>query len=118
MGAFRHTALLICLLLVAGSRLYSGSGQAGYLPVNECTGPAIPENTPGIQSPAAHYFLVIETTVFSQTISEVHRLASLSMLANRIIPLNYDFRSKVLIPVLINFCSPVSIFIKGHSLLH
>jgi len=120
MRAFRNTGLLICLLLFVGSRLFTGSDNTVYLnvPVPESASPVLPENTSGIQSPVAHYFLAIETTVFSQTISEVHRLVSVSMLANRIIPLNYDFRRMVLIPVLINFCSPVPIFIKGHSLLH
>lgn len=118
MRAFTITGLLIGLLLLAGSPLHTGSGHEEYWPVNECTGPVIPENTPEIQSPAAHNFLVIETSVFSRILSEVYRLLFVSVQANRIIPLQHDFRSRVLIPVLINFSSPVSIFIRGHSLRH
>jgi hypothetical protein len=71
-----------------------------------------------IQNPESRPFLVIEGNSFSPTFSEYHRLTNVSILANRVIPINFNFRNVSFIPSLINFDSPIPIFIKGHALLN
>lgn len=69
-------------------------------------------------NPSSQFYLAIEANNFAPGITEVHRLLSLLIHPNRVIPLNFDFRSMVFIPVKLNSNSPVSIFIRGHSLLN
>ncbi|MDP2336777.1 MAG: hypothetical protein Q8N05_10075 [Bacteroidota bacterium] len=118
MKGFRILGLSFFLALIVGCTFFASHMNS--------VGPVIPdvsihaETTPSpeIQNPVAPFYNVIEVNSFSQTITEVHRLMSVLVLSNRIVPLNHDFRSIVFIPVIVNFSSPVSIFIRGHSLLN
>lgn len=73
---------------------------------------------PEIQNPIQPIYLEIEISNYSHTITEVHRLVSVLIQSNRIVPINYDFRSISFILAAINYSSHVSIFIKGHALLN
>lgn len=71
-----------------------------------------------IQNEDQPVYLEIEGHFFVPGITASHKLVSIVILPNRMIPVNFDFRLINYIPVLVNFCSPVSIFIKGHALLN
>jgi hypothetical protein len=71
-----------------------------------------------IQKPVYPNYLEIEANNFSQTISEVHRLCSTLILSSRFVPHNFNFRGISSIRKVIDFCCPVSIFIRGHALLN
>jgi hypothetical protein len=63
-------------------------------------------------------YLEIELNNLICSITEIHRLVSVFILPNRIVPLDYDFRGIAITPIPIKYCSPVPIFIKGHALLN
>lgn len=102
--------LIFSISAFASGNISVNSGEATIL-----------ESAESVQAPAIYkhihpIFLEIEGSNFTQNISEVHKLLSVAILSNRIVPLNFDFRSNVFIPIPINFNSPLPIFIKGHSL--
>lgn len=116
--AIKNGWLMLFFMLIIGIRLFAvpiNSMDWNKTDINYKLGH---ENTSEIQNPASHYFLSIEIANCSQTITEVHRLMSVLILSNRIVPISYDFRSTILTPLEVSFSSPVPIFIMGHSLLN
>lgn len=74
--------------------------------------------TSEIKNADNQFYIAILISNCSQIITEVHRLLSVLILSNQIVPIGYDFKSTILTSIIINFSSPVPIFIKGHALLN
>jgi len=108
---------LFLLLILSGSILtfLNPTAPCEKL-VNENSSESV--QTAQVQKPIQPIYLEIESNNFAQTLTEVHRLVAVLMLPNRIVPLNYNFRRIQTLRKVINFSSPVSIFIKGHALLN
>lgn len=118
MKTLRKTGFLLLLILVIFTGFFVYQAESICFQVPQLTTEKdLPQNGE-IQNPTAHLFLVIEGNSFSHTLSEYHRLTTLMILANRVIPVNFNFRDVTFIPELINFDSPIPIFIKGHALLN
>ncbi len=73
---------------------------------------------PEIQTPEIPLNLAVEINTSGQFITEVHRMASVLILTNRIVPNNFNFRSLNEIPRIINTSTRIPIFILGHVLRH
>lgn len=116
--AIKKTWLILFFMLIIGIRLFAESNESTNWDKTDTTYTLGHKNTSEIQSPDTHNFIAIEINNCSQTISEVHRLMSVLILSNRIVPTSYDFRSTILTPLEFSFSSPVPIFIRGHSLLN
>lgn len=114
----RNTGFLLLLILVLFTGIFVYQAESIYFQVPQLTAENDLSQNGEIQNPAAHLFLVIEGNSFSHTLSEYHRLTALVILANRVIPVNFNFRDVTFIPEPINFDSPIPIFIKGHALLN
>lgn len=118
MKTLRNTGFLLLLILAifTGIFVYQAESMCFQDPQS------IKENDLSqngeIQNSVSHIFLAIEGNSISHTLSEYHRLTGLTVIANRIIPINFNFRDVSFIPTLINFSSPIPIFIKGHALLN
>jgi len=118
MKGLRNIGLSILLILViAGNALALCNNSANDVLSNPVEASQIAENAE-IENPDRPIYLEIEINNFTHTITEVHRLVSLLVLSNRIIPVNHNFSRVTLIRVPVNFSSPVPIFIKGHALLN
>lgn len=118
MKTLRNTGFLLLLILAIFTGIFVYQAESMCFQDPQITAQNdLPQNGE-IQNPAAQLFLVIEGNSFSHTLSEYHRLTALTVIANRIIPINFNFRDVSFIPALINFSSPIPIFIKGHALLN
>jgi len=71
-----------------------------------------------IHNPCSHGYYAIEIRSFSENISEFYRFLATRVLPNQIVPINSNICGATFIPVTFNYRSPVSIFIRGHALLH
>ncbi len=118
MSIFRKTGSLLFLVLMMVVRLWAfpvssaSSHDFGFSLTSE------PLNTSEIQDPVNHFYHAIEQNNSFPTFTEVHRLASVLVLANRVIPINFNFRRTTLVPGSVNFRTLVPIFIRGHALLN
>ncbi|HZL10686.1 MAG TPA: hypothetical protein VFC65_11870 [Prolixibacteraceae bacterium] len=116
MKGLKNIVLSFFFLLILGCNVFASVGAS------VSSGDTDLENSVSSLDAAVIYnhvhpiYLEIEGSDFTQTISFGHRMMSLLVLSNRIIPLNYDFRSTPFISIQVNFNSPVPIFIRGHSL--
>lgn len=115
--AIRNTGLTIFLILIVGIRLFADPVSRSS-DKSDCKIASESENTAEIQGFTAYFLTVIEINSCSRIITEVHRLVTVSILSNRIVPISYNFRSNTLTPIITNLSSPVPIFIKGHALLN
>lgn len=105
------------LLLLSGSRYSLQFGSiSGTNSEDSASEQPIPISE--IQRPDSNSFFAIETNSFSQIFSQVNRFPASSVLTNKVVPVNFSFRNIFNLPLLINFNSPVPIFIKGHVLRH
>lgn len=118
MKPLRNTGFLLLLILVIFAGIFVYQVESMCFQVPQLTAGNDLSQNGEIQNPSARLFLVIEGNSFSHTFSEYHRLTTLMILANRVIPVNFNFRDVTFIPELINFDSPIPIFIKGHALLN
>jgi hypothetical protein len=116
--AIRNMVLTIFLILIVGTRLVADSAQSKSIDKSDCKIVSESENTAEIQCSTANFLTLIEINGCSRIITEVHRLVTVSILSNRIVPICFNFRSNILTPIITNFSSPVPIFIKGHALLN
>lgn len=73
---------------------------------------------PEIQASERPLNLGIEVNNSFQVLTEVHKLSSGLVFINRIVPLNFNFRTITEIPSIINISTRVPIFILGHVLRH
>lgn len=108
-------SFLFLLILFSGIFLYHAESVSSHVPNSSASDEL--SQSGEIKNAASDLFLFIEGNSFSQTISQFHRLSTVFILANRIIPLNFNFGNVTYIAVPINFDSPIPIFIRGHALL-
>ncbi len=118
MNALKNIGLSFLILLLFGSNNF-----ASHIASEQCAKIISTESETSVQTPEIlnhtyPVFLEIEGANSSQTITEVHRFGSIAILANRIVPVNYNFRSIKSLPAPVNVNSPVPIFIRGHALLN
>lgn len=115
---FKNTCLTLFFILMLGIRLIGVPVESKdwNKPESICTSGH--EDRVEIQNSASQILSVIELNNYSQNITEVHRLVTVSILSNRIVPISYNFRRINLTSIVTNFSSPVPIFIKGHALLN
>jgi hypothetical protein len=73
---------------------------------------------PEWQNPQESYLFGIPVDNSAQIITEVHRLAFMAILHNKITPCNFDFRRIDDDSLFELYNSPVPIFIRGHALLN
>jgi hypothetical protein len=118
MGIFRKTGFLFFFMLMITGRLLA-------FPVSTCCsrdfGFSLTSELPGtseIQNSVNHVYHAIEQNNSSPTFTEVHRLASVLVLPNRVLPVNFNFRGTTFVLGLINVRTLVPIFIRGHALLN
>jgi hypothetical protein len=118
MAIFRKTGFMLFLVLMLAGRLLAipvssnGGHDFGFSLTSE------PQNTSEIHNPVNHFYHAIEQNNSSQTFTEVHRLTSLTILSNRVAPVNYNFSEEIFIPASVNVRMLVPIFIRGHALLN
>lgn len=118
MKTLRNTGFLFLLILFIFVGIFVYQAESICFQVSHSTTKNDLSQNGEIQNPVSRLFLVIEGNGFSHSLSEYHRLTAGLILANRVIPINFNFRNVTFIPALINFASPISIFIKGHALLN
>lgn len=116
MKGLKNIVFSFLFLLILGSNIIASTNQSTYCSSTNSSKESI--EVPVIYAPVHPIYLEIEVNNFTQTITEFHRLGSMLVLSNRIVPLNYNFRRIESPRNVINFSSPVSIFIKGHALLN
>lgn len=117
-STIRNTLLVLFFMLIVGMRLLAVPIVSTESEESDIKYTSESGNTSEIENPVSYHFLSIEIANCSQTITEVHRLMSVMILSNRIVPISHDFRNTLLTPLVVNFSSPVPIFIKGHALLN
>lgn len=74
--------------------------------------------TGAIENPTTYFFLAAEGSNFFSAFGQLQRFVSSTLLENQNIPSNFSFQDFFELPLLLNFKSPVPIFIKGHVLRH
>ena len=114
----RNIWLTLFLMLIIGIRLFSDPVESRYWEQSDFKTTAESGNTSEIQNSLAYYLQAIEITNRTLTFTEAHHLMAVAILSNRIVPISYNFRSTNLTSIVLNFSSPVPIFIKGHALLN
>lgn len=118
MKGVRTIGLSFLLTLIVASHAFAFSNSVQSRIPSDLIDTSLTIEATELQNPVQPIYLEIEITNFGHTVTEVHRLVSLSVLSNRIIPTNHNFSGVTLIPAPVNFSSPVPIFIKGHVLRH
>jgi hypothetical protein len=114
----RIIGFVIFFLLIYGAQVVLIPADSGLVFHCESHSKSSTDNHSELQYPFESGHSAIEVRNLSQSISEVHKLVSACRLANRGIPVNFDFRNSVFISISINYKLPVSIFIRGHALRH
>ncbi len=117
MNGLKKIGFLFFFLLILVSSVFASRNGIGRCGDYDFAASAELVKAPEFQSPVQPVYLEIEVGSFTQTITERNRLVKVLLQSNHIVPVNYDFRSISFIPAVINFSTPVSIFIKGHALL-
>jgi PhoPQ-activated pathogenicity-related protein len=118
MKSFKTRILSLFLILIfAGTASATGLSSA-------CCNNSTESSTHGtIQSPEIHdpvqpVYLEIEGNSFVAGLNSLHKFLSFVIFENRIVPVNFDFRTTIYVPEPRNYDTPVSIFILGHALLN
>ena len=106
------------LVLILANNTFAGGKTLPYFPDFEEKNTEFPMTQPEISDCTRTIYLEIELNNLIHSITEIHRMMSVLILPNRIVPLDYDFRTIAYVSVPIKYCSPVPIFIKGHALLN
>lgn len=118
MAVFRNIIFSIVFTLIIISQSFAfpaDRGQADYAMSSE-TADSLPVSE--FQSPVSSYLFAIQVNNSAQIITEVHKLGSLIVNPNQVVPLSFDFRSFAAFPITTIYTSPVPIFIRGHALLN
>jgi len=118
MKALKNIGLSLLLLLVFTSNNFAIRNNSFQVGRSDIANSDESVQTPAIQNHTNPVYLEIEGYNYSPNITEVHRMASVSILNNRIVPVYYIFRRTTSLPKPVNANFPVPIFIRGHALLN
>jgi hypothetical protein len=105
----------VFVLIIVG-QLFAFPADNSSFPDEVSSDESVP--VPELQNPVSSYLFAIEVNSSAQIITEVHRLSSMFVHPNQLIPLNFDFRSFAGFTIPTIYSSPVPIFIRGHALLN
>jgi len=118
MMLFRNIKFVYPLILIIGFRLIAFHGSIDGDFKSDFARSSEPTNVINFQNSDILFCNIVEGKSYSQIITEVHRLSSVLMLSNRVIPFNYNFKTIRFIPLPVNVNNLIPIFIKGHALLN
>lgn len=105
------------LVLILANNTFAGGKTLPYFPDFEEKNTEFPMTQPEISGCTRTIYLEIELNNLLHSITEIHRMMSVLILPNRMVPLDYNFRTITRISGPIRYGSPIPIFIKGHTFL-
>jgi hypothetical protein len=108
--------LLFFLILIFAMRLVADPMESNDFGKSEYKNAIESGNASEITNPTSFRYLAFEILNCSQTITESHRLMSVT-LSNHIVSFHSDFRRIINAPEKSNFNFQVPIYIKGHAFL-